>query len=152
MLVAGGELEIAGLPVHSSPEEQMLLEQACAEARRVARLVVLFGPAAARLAPFFDRSRILRARTLDEAIALALDTPASEAPAAEEPSPLTAREQEIAALIAEGLSNKAIATSLVVSPRTVDGHLERIFRKLDLTSRAQLAAWVTLRGGSPPVG
>jgi UDP-N-acetylmuramoylalanine--D-glutamate ligase len=71
VLVAGGELEIAGLPVHSSPEEQMLLEQACAEARRVARLVVLFGPAAARLAPFFDRSRTLRARTLDEAIALA---------------------------------------------------------------------------------
>ena len=71
VLVAGGELEIAGLPVHSSPEEQMLLEQACAEARRVARLVVLFGPAAARLAPFFDRSRILHARTLDEAIALA---------------------------------------------------------------------------------
>ena len=93
-----------------------------------------------------------RGLSIDEAIALALDTPAAEAPAAEEPSPLTAREQEIAALIAEGLSNKAIATSLVVSPRTVDGHLERIFRKLDLTSRAQLAAWVTLRGGSPPVG
>ncbi len=71
VLVAGGELEIAGLPVHSSPEEQMLLEQACAEARRVARLVVLFGPAAARLAPFFDRSQTLRAQTLDEAIALA---------------------------------------------------------------------------------
>ena len=83
------------------------------------------------------------------------------APAADEPSPLTAREQEIAALIAEGLSNKAIATSLVVSPRTVDGHLERIFRKLDLTSRAQLAAWVTAarwltpggvtRWGDPPL-
>jgi UDP-N-acetylmuramoylalanine--D-glutamate ligase len=71
VLVAGGELEIAGLPVHSSPEEQMLLEQACAEARRVARLVVLFGPAAARLAPFFDRGQTLRAQTLDEAIALA---------------------------------------------------------------------------------
>jgi UDP-N-acetylmuramoylalanine--D-glutamate ligase len=71
VLVAGGELEIAGLPVHSSPEEQMLLEAACAEARRVARLVVLFGPAAARIAPFFERSRTLRAQTLDEAIALA---------------------------------------------------------------------------------
>ena len=75
-----------------------------------------------------------RGLSIDAAIALALDTsPAAAAPVAEEPSPLTAREQEIAALIAEGLSNKAIATSLVVSPRTVDGHLERIFRKLDLS-------------------
>ena len=50
VLVAGGELETAGLPVHASREEQALLEEACAEARRVARLVVLFGPAASRLA------------------------------------------------------------------------------------------------------
>jgi hypothetical protein len=71
VLVAGGELESAGLPVHASPEEQVLLEQACAEARRVARLVVLFGPAADRLAPFFERSRTLRAASLEEAIVLA---------------------------------------------------------------------------------
>src|SRR4051794_4295819 len=97
---------------------------------------------------------VARARRLsiDEAIALALDTPAPVTTDLDEPSPLTARELQIAALIAEGLSNKAIATSLVVSPRTVDGHLERIFRKLDLTSRAQLAAWVAVRSGSPPVG
>jgi predicted ATPase/DNA-binding CsgD family transcriptional regulator len=88
-----------------------------------------------------------RGLSIDQAIAVALDVPAAAATEAGEPSPLTAREQEIAALIADGLSNKAIATSLVVSPRTVDGHLERIFRKLDLTSRAQLAAWVTLRKG-----
>ena len=44
VLVAGGELESAGLAVHASREEQALLEQACAEARRVASLVVLFGP------------------------------------------------------------------------------------------------------------
>lgn len=71
VLVAGGELENAGLPVHASREEQALLEDACAEARRVARLVVLFGPAAHRLAPFFDRRRTLRTATLDEAIVLA---------------------------------------------------------------------------------
>jgi UDP-N-acetylmuramoylalanine--D-glutamate ligase len=71
VLVAGGELESAGLPVHASREEQALLEDACAEARRVARLVVLFGPAAQRLAPFFDRRRTLRVATLDEAIVLA---------------------------------------------------------------------------------
>jgi UDP-N-acetylmuramoylalanine--D-glutamate ligase len=71
VLVAGGELEAAGLPVHASREERKLLEEACAEARRVARLVVLFGPAATRLAPSFDRRLTLRATTLDEAIALA---------------------------------------------------------------------------------
>lgn len=71
VLVCGGELESAGLPVHASPEEQALLEEACAEARRVARLVVLFGPAAARLAPHFDRTRTLRVSALDEAIELA---------------------------------------------------------------------------------
>jgi UDP-N-acetylmuramoylalanine--D-glutamate ligase len=71
VLVAGGELETAGLPVHASREERKLLEEACAEARRVARLVVLFGPAATRLASSFDRRTTRRAATLDEAIALA---------------------------------------------------------------------------------
>jgi UDP-N-acetylmuramoylalanine-D-glutamate ligase len=71
VLVAGGELESAGLPVHATPEEQELLEQACTEARRVARLVVLFGPAAERLEPHFDRARSLRAESLDDAIRIA---------------------------------------------------------------------------------
>ena len=71
VLVAGGELETAGLPVHASREERALLEDACAEARRAARFVVLFGPAAARLASSFDRRTTRRTTTLDEAIALA---------------------------------------------------------------------------------
>jgi UDP-N-acetylmuramoylalanine--D-glutamate ligase len=71
VLVAGGELESGGRPVHASREERALLQEACAEARRVARLVVLFGPAAARLTRQFDRRSTLRAATLDEAIALA---------------------------------------------------------------------------------
>ena len=71
VLVAGGELESAGLRVHASREEQRLLEQACAEARRVARLVVLFGPAATRLAPYFDPTQTLSAPTVEQAIALA---------------------------------------------------------------------------------
>ena len=57
--------------MHASREERELLDEACAEARRVARLVVLFGPAATRLASSFDRRATLRATTLDEAIALA---------------------------------------------------------------------------------
>ena len=73
VLVAGGELESAGLRVHASREEQRLLEHACSEARRVARLVVLFGPAAVRLAPHFDPARTLSAPTVEGAIALASD-------------------------------------------------------------------------------
>jgi non-specific serine/threonine protein kinase len=56
---------------------------------------------------------------------------------------LTKRENQIASLVAEGRSNKEIAAALVVSPRTVDGHVERILAKLGFTSRAQIAAWVT---------
>ena len=71
VLVAGGELESAGLPVHASPPEQRLLEDACAEARRAARLVVVFGAAAERLAPLLDPDRTLPAASLEEAIARA---------------------------------------------------------------------------------
>ena len=71
VLVAGGELESAGLPVHASPPEQRLLEDACAEARRAARLVVVFGPAAERLAPLLGPDRTLVATDLQDAIARA---------------------------------------------------------------------------------
>ena len=73
VLVAGGELTSAGLAVHASPEEQRLLEDACAEARRAARLVVLFGPAADRLAPFLDPVPLLRVCDVEGAIATAAD-------------------------------------------------------------------------------
>jgi UDP-N-acetylmuramoylalanine--D-glutamate ligase len=73
VLVAGGEVASEGLAVHASAEEEQLLEQACSEARRVARLVVLFGPAAERLAPFFDPERTVRADSLDDAIRVASD-------------------------------------------------------------------------------
>ena len=49
---------------------------------------------------------------------------------------------EIARLIAQGMSNRAIAEALFISPRTVDGHVERILAKLDFTSRTQVATWV----------
>ena len=58
------------------------------------------------------------------------------------PSPLTRREQEIAELVAAGLSNKDIAARLVIATRTAEGHVERILVKLGFTSRTQIAAWV----------
>ncbi|WP_227531017.1 LuxR C-terminal-related transcriptional regulator [Microbacterium tenebrionis] len=54
---------------------------------------------------------------------------------------LSARESEVAALIAEGLSNPAIAARLVLSRRTVEGHVQRILAKLGFRSRSQIAVW-----------
>jgi UDP-N-acetylmuramoylalanine--D-glutamate ligase len=73
VLVAGGELTSAGLPVHASPGEQRLLEEACAEARRAVRLVVLFGPAAGRLAPLLEPTPVVVARDVEHAVATAGD-------------------------------------------------------------------------------
>lgn len=54
---------------------------------------------------------------------------------------LTRREREVAALVAEGLTNREIAQRLFISERTADGHLEHIREKLGVSSRAQIAAW-----------
>ena len=53
---------------------------------------------------------------------------------------LTRTERTVATLVAQGLTNRQIAEQLFVSPRTVDAHLAHIFRKLDISSRARLAA------------
>jgi non-specific serine/threonine protein kinase len=86
----------------------------------------------------------------DQAIAYALGRP--QAARAARPGPagsvLTRREYEVAGLVAKGLSNREIAASLVVSPRTVDGHVEHILAKLGFTSRAQVAAWVAAAGNN----
>jgi pimeloyl-ACP methyl ester carboxylesterase/DNA-binding CsgD family transcriptional regulator len=58
---------------------------------------------------------------------------------------LTDRELEVAELVAEGLTNQAIARRLSVAPRTAEAHVENIRRKLQVHSRAQIAAWVTER-------
>nr|EMP11152.1 hypothetical protein ISGA_5572 [Gordonia sp. NB41Y] len=65
--------------------------------------------------------------------------------ASDDTNPLTKREREVADLIAQGLSNRAIADQLVVSRRTVDGHVERILNKLGVGSRTQVAAWLHAR-------
>ena len=62
------------------------------------------------------------------------------------PLPLTAREREIANLAAAGLSNREIADRLVVSVRTVEGHLYRACVKLDISDREQLATMIRSGG------
>ena len=60
---------------------------------------------------------------------------------------LTKRERDVARLIAKGLTNKAIAGELVLSPRTVDGHIARLFAKIGVTTRAQAAVWMSEHEG-----
>ena len=71
------------------------------------------------------------------------------------PQGLSRREREVAALVAEGLSNREIAERLFISERTAEGHVEQIRNKLGFKSRAQVAAWVAsnpaqLAPGTPP--
>jgi pimeloyl-ACP methyl ester carboxylesterase/DNA-binding CsgD family transcriptional regulator len=56
---------------------------------------------------------------------------------------LTGRELQVAELVTHGLTNHAVARRLSVTPRTVETHVENIRRKLQVKSRAQIAAWVT---------
>jgi predicted ATPase/DNA-binding CsgD family transcriptional regulator len=92
------------------------------------------GAAARRL---FDDGRRL---TPDEAIALGLDE-RPDLPA--DPSAgLTRREQEIAALVATGLTNRDIAGKLYLSVRTVETHVDHALSKLGFRTRTQLAAWI----------
>lgn len=66
---------------------------------------------------------------------------------------LTGREYEIALLITDGLTNKQIAEQLRISGNTVSSHIRQIFTKLNVQSRAQLAAWMAgsrSRRAQPP--
>ena len=58
---------------------------------------------------------------------------------------LTAQEAQIARLAADGHSNPDIAAELFLSPRTVEYHLHKIFGKLDITARGQLARALSAR-------
>ncbi len=91
---------------------------------------------------------------MDEAVGLGLGKPCRTA---DRPARgrrghcgLTRRETEIADLVACGMTNGQIAAALVISPRTAEGHVQRILGKLDLRSRAGVAAWVVERRSGHP--
>lgn len=80
-----------------------------------------------------------RRMTTEEAVSYALGGSAVEAGQIV----LSAREREVAALVAEGLTSKEIAYRLRVTERTAENHVEHILVKLGLRSRAQIARWAT---------
>ena len=87
-----------------------------------------------------------RSAALAEGASLPLDAVVDYAlqamPAVHAKGSLTAREREVASLVARGLTNRQVAEALVISPETAAVHVKRIFSKLALHSRTQLAAWV----------
>jgi predicted ATPase/DNA-binding CsgD family transcriptional regulator len=78
--------------------------------------------------------------------------PANPTPPSAPTPELSRREQEIAALIAEGLSNPDIGAKLIISVRTAERHVSNILTKLGLDNRQQIASWVTERSGRDPAG
>jgi ATP/maltotriose-dependent transcriptional regulator MalT len=85
------------------------------------------------------------ARAIDDALghgAAATPERVRAGPSRPDNSPLTAREWEIAQLVRDGLSNRAIAKRLVIAQRTAETHVENILNKLGFASRAQVAAWM----------
>lgn len=97
-----------------------------------------------------------RAFTEEQAIAYALEPPllheqevaqtTLRTAAKQDYGGLTEREQAVAALIAQGMSNREIAQELVVSERTAETHVGNILNKLGFTSRAQIRKWAVEKG------
>ncbi len=79
------------------------------------------------------------------ALLVALATPST----VDDASPLSARELEVARLVASGATNREIAERLVIAPKTASAHVEHILAKLGVARRAEIAAWVATADGEP---
>jgi non-specific serine/threonine protein kinase len=77
---------------------------------------------------------------LSEEEPTSLISPASKGSSADEPPALTPREEEVAALVARELTNRQIASELFLSVHTVHHHVTNILKKLNLSSRQQVAS------------
>jgi DNA-binding NarL/FixJ family response regulator len=118
--------------VHAAAElaDALVARDGPGDAAEAAALVARHRPTAAALGmrPWLER--------LDATAARATPSPARSA------SPLSPREEEVAALVADGLTNRQIAERLYVSERTAQNHVQHILTKLGLANRTQVATWV----------
>jgi DNA-binding NarL/FixJ family response regulator len=102
---------------------------------------------AMHMQPYLARASVVREKYGDvTAPHLAGHTNGATAPRID---PLTAREGEVAAQVARGLSNREIAEALVISESTAEVHVKRILSKLHFKGRSQIATWATQRGLVP---
>ncbi len=136
--------ERTGAPL--TPSSRARLDRALEPARRA--LSAEAADAAWQAGSTLDLDQVVAA-------ALAVTAPAPEQPAAPTPavtpdvaaaSVLTRREQEVATLIARGLTNRQIAEELVITEGTAANHVVHILGKLEFSSRAQVAVWAAEQG------
>jgi predicted ATPase/DNA-binding NarL/FixJ family response regulator len=86
-------------------------------------------------------------------LALGIPTQPTTAPAVDEPTgALSKREAEVARLVAQGLSNKAVGSRLFITDRTVESHVRNILDKLGVSSRTEIASWVSREASERPMG
>ena len=96
------------------------------------------------------REDVRRGRLDTDAVDAVLGAAGHRVPRRREgPAGLTRREVEVLVLIARGLSNKAIAEQLVVSPKTVGAHIEHIYSKIDCSTRAAASLFAMQHGLLP---
>jgi predicted ATPase/DNA-binding SARP family transcriptional activator/DNA-binding CsgD family transcriptional regulator len=137
---AQGQYEMGGY--HHTPRERALREPYMADAR-------------SRLNGAVWEAKLEdgRAMSLEEAIGYALSEEEDVAPSShtpeqsrsEQPAALTRREDEVAALVARGLTNRQVGSELHISEHTAATHVRKILKKLGLRSRSELIAWITER-------
>ncbi|MGQ0616257.1 MAG: ATP-binding protein [Acidimicrobiia bacterium] len=113
----------AALLVRNGPDDNDRAASAAGDADRLAR--------ALGMSAYVERTAALVARVGDGKRA-----------------PLSRREAEVAALVAEGLTNRQIAGRLVISERTAQNHVQHILTKLGVANRTELGAWYHARVGS----
>ena len=128
---------ILGRAYHQAKQEEQALREFIAARNAIASLAATIDEPALRQqflhaahTTFWPREKLLSTRHLE----------------AEHFGGLTERERAVAALIAQGQSNREIADVLVVHYRTVETHVSNILSKLGFTSRAQIAVWASEKG------
>jgi len=141
-LDVGGMLERVRAPtlvVHRADDRAAPVEQAQALATGIpgAELVVL--PGRSHLPHVGDA----------HALAIAIRRFLGLRVARRGPRQLTPRQDEVAALVSRGLTNREIAAALGIEERSAEGHVERIRLRLGFQSRAQIAAWHSAGGTQP---
>jgi non-specific serine/threonine protein kinase len=130
-----------GLPSFGSPFHSAARRQCADQTRRQ------LGDAA-----YAMNLQLGRAFDLERTVACALGRDSARpVPPSDAPVPrLTRREAQVAALIAEGLSNRGIAERLSIARRTVESYVENILAKLGFRACTRVAAWVVATGQPPP--
>ena len=134
-------VRVAARPPDAEQARNSAVEQAVAQA---------LGP--------HDTERLIHAgRTMpaqqaaDLALAVASGTALSD-PDRPQQVPLTPRERQVAALVASGRTNRQIGRALGISEKTAEVHLHHVMSKLDVRSRAEVAAWAVTHHLSAPAG